>query len=109
MKRATKRPTKLLATSLLAIAGLAVSAGPADAQQMRCGKRDKVVGHLASKYGETRHSIGLQQGRGVVELFANAESGSWTILLTTPQGVSCLIASGDAYQALQDELADTPA
>ncbi|WP_285672108.1 hypothetical protein [Paralimibaculum aggregatum] len=109
MKRAVRPTISLLATLGLAAALGAATAPPAQAQQMRCGPRAKIVAHLEKKYGETRHSVGLQQGRGLVEVYANADSGSWTILLTTPQGLSCLMAAGDAYQAMEASLADTPA
>lgn len=71
--------------------------------QMRCGPRDTVVGHLSTKYGETQQSVGLQQGRGMVETFANPDSGTWTILLTTPNGMSCLMAAGEAWERREGE------
>ncbi|MEO0623982.1 MAG: hypothetical protein AAFU49_11330 [Pseudomonadota bacterium] len=106
MKRAT--------TGLISLAILAATAGtfftPSTAEaQMRCGKRDVVISHLTKKYGETQRSVGLQEGRGMVEIFANPDSGSWTILLTTPNGMSCLMAAGEAYEARERELAKTPA
>jgi hypothetical protein len=42
--------------------------------------------------------MGLAQGRGVVEMFASEKTGSWTILLTSPQGTTCLMAAGEAFQ-----------
>jgi hypothetical protein len=66
--------------------------------QMLCGKRTDIVRQLDEKYGETRRSMGLAGGRGVVELYASDETGSWTILLTTPQGNACMMASGEAFQ-----------
>lgn len=77
--------------------------------QMVCGQREDIVAQLESKYGEVRRSYGLQQGRGVVEVFANGDSGSWTILVTSPQGKTCLMAAGEAFQADELAVADTPA
>ena len=71
----------------------------AQAQQMVCGKRDSIIAQLEKKYGETRRSLGLQQGRGVIEVYASAETGSWTILVTDTRGTSCLMAAGEAYQS----------
>ena len=90
-------------TSIAPIAALALAASlstPADAQ-MVCGQRDKIIQQLESKYGETRRSVGLQQGRGLVEVFASEETGSWTILVTDPRGMSCLMAAGEAFQVEQ--------
>lgn len=83
------------------IAGAAVAwPGGAGAQTM-CGKRADVVHDLAQKYGETRRSVGMHQGRGVVEVWASDETGTWTIILTHPNGLSCLIAAGEAFQAFE--------
>jgi hypothetical protein len=37
----------------------------------------------------------------IVELFTS-EKGSWTLLLTLPTGVSCLIAAGDNWEFMLD-------
>ncbi|MBW6418987.1 hypothetical protein [Celeribacter sp. PS-C1] len=78
-----------------------IIATPAMAQQ-NCAQRAQILDRLASKYGESRQSIGLAPNNGVVEVFASTETGTWTILMTTPNGVSCLIASGQAYETLAE-------
>lgn len=94
------RKATLAATALLA------GTGAADAQ-MVCGKRDAIVAQLERKYGETRRSVGLQQGRAVVEVYASDKTGSWTILVTDTAGKSCLMAAGDAFEALEVAGADS--
>ncbi len=74
---------------------------PALAQQ-NCAQRDQVLARLAEKYGESRQSIGLAPNNGVVEVFASAETGTWTIVITTPNGLSCLMASGQAFETLAE-------
>jgi hypothetical protein len=77
----------------------------ATAQQARnCGPRDLVVNRLAEGYGETRQSMGLGANNSVIEVFASDESGTWTITVTSPNGVTCLVASGQAYEALAEAL-----
>ena len=102
MNRAV-RSVLLLAT----LSGVALSAAPA-AAQMVCGKRADILRQLGEKYGETRRSLGLSQGRGVVELYASEETGSWTILMTNPQGTSCLMAAGEAFQVEPAAVAGDP-
>lgn len=63
-----------------------------------CAPRDRVVARLAESFGETRQSIGLAPNNGVVEVFASRETGSWTITVTMPTGVTCLVASGQSYE-----------
>ncbi len=111
MKRALM-PALVLAT----FAGIALPAAPAGAQmqyfapvQMVCGKRADMVRQLGEKYGETRRSMGLAAGRGVVELYASEETGSWTILITSPQGTACMMAAGQAFQIEPVKAAGNPA
>lgn len=79
----------------------------AQAQGASCAKREMIIERLASKYGETRQSAGLNQNNGMVEVFASTETGTWTILVTMPTGLSCLMAAGKAWQGLAD-LEDLP-
>lgn len=75
----------------------------AHAQQGQCAPRDRVVAHLAAKYSETRRSVGLAANNMVLEVFASEETGSWTITVTSAQGITCLVASGQNFQAVQDD------
>ena len=69
-----------------------------------CAPRTAVVERLASGYGETRQSIGLGANNAVVEVFASEETGTWTITVTSPQGVTCLVASGQAFEETLETL-----
>lgn len=68
-----------------------------------CAPRPAVLEKLAEVYGETRQSIGLGADNKVIEVFA-AESGSWTILMTLPTGLSCVVAAGRSFENLAEEL-----
>lgn len=80
------------------------------AQQVRaeggrnCAPHEQVVERLAAGYGETRRSIGLGARGVVVELFASTETGTWTITATAPDGLTCLVAAGEAFEALAETL-----
>lgn len=84
------------ALTLTATAGLAQS-------RAACADRAMVVERLANGYGETRQSIGLGANNAVVEVFASAETGTWTITATMPNGQTCLIASGQAFESLAED------
>ncbi|MFD1195619.1 hypothetical protein ACFQ3C_13175 [Seohaeicola saemankumensis] len=86
----------------LALATMAPAADPRNAAN--CAPRDKVVERLAGTYGETRRSIGLGANNALIEVYASDDSGSWTITETLPSGLTCLVASGQAFETL----ADTP-
>ena len=92
---------------ILLTLGLAAIAPAAQGQTLaqdttHCAPRDRVVERLAGTYGETRRSIGLGANNAVMELFASDASGSWTITVTLPNGLTCLVASGQAYEAFTD-------
>lgn len=65
-----------------------------------CGPRAQVLAELAMRYGESRRAVGLASTEAVVELLASETSGSWTITLTLPSGLTCLLAAGEAYESL---------
>ena len=67
--------------------------------------RQHVLDRLASAYGETRQSIGLGENNQIVEVFASAETGTWTITVTNPNGLTCLVASGQAFEDVAKEAA----
>jgi hypothetical protein len=87
-------------------AGLLLGAATfVEAQTQRsCAPRPQVVERLASKYGETRQSMGLGSNNAVMEVFASLDSGSWTITVTMANGLTCLVASGQAFEELVEAL-----
>ncbi|MGO4914074.1 hypothetical protein [Pseudogemmobacter sp. W21_MBD1_M6] len=80
---------------------LILATGHAFAQPLdRCADRAHVLSRLADAYGETRQSIGLASNNSVLETFASATTGTWTITVTSPDGTTCLVASGRAFETL---------
>ena len=94
--------TLLPITSALCLATLATAA--AAQQQRNCAPRNIVVERLGSGYGETRQSIGLGSQGAVMEVFASADTGTWTITVTSPNGMTCLVASGQSFETLAEAL-----
>lgn len=81
-----------------------VLAPAAYSQSANCGPHERVIAGLATGYGESRVSIALGSNNTVVETFASADTGTWTIIVTPPDGPTCLVASGQDYQAVDDPL-----
>ncbi|MEM6744592.1 MAG: hypothetical protein AAF676_12765 [Pseudomonadota bacterium] len=108
VERMDTTPRRLAASALLGgLLSAAVFATPVEAQvpggPTVCGQRDKLVQRLEVEFGETRQGFGLQRGSSIVEVFASSESGSWTILVTRPTGVACMVAAGQNWAATPDE------
>ena len=66
------------------------------ASAAKCGPRDAVIKTLKRKHGEQAQGIGLVGGKAAFEIFVS-KKGSWTILLTRPNKVSCVFAAGDDW------------
>ncbi len=75
--------------------------------QSNCFTHDRMVYILADSYGESRQSIALDARGRVVETFANRETGTWTVVMTAPGTPSCIVASGQAYQYVDEALPNT--
>lgn len=69
-----------------------------------CGPRDLVIGQLSERWGENRRSVGIAANGQVMELYASAATGTWTIVVTLPDGRTCLIASGEGFEPVAEDL-----
>tara|TARA_R110002167_G_scaffold160577_3_gene356635 strand:- start:940 stop:1251 length:312 start_codon:yes stop_codon:yes gene_type:complete len=61
--------------------------------QIACGPRDNMVKHLATKYLEKQVAMGLNVQGDLVEIFSS-DKGDFTILLSKPNGTSCVATTG---------------
>ncbi len=86
-----------LAAVLWAPAATAGPEGPPH-RDLACGVRDAMVTTLAERYGEVPVSLGLESGGRLIEMFASARTGTWTILATREDGTSCVMAVGDHFE-----------
>lgn len=93
--------------SLIAVmAGGITLASPVTAQTVSpvCGDRTKVINSLSAKYSEEPVAVGVTANGGVIEVLKAPDGKTWTILFTSPNGASCLVASGEAWQELEVKL-----
>ncbi len=71
-----------------------------DSAQGVCGDRAKFMAALAKKHQEAPTSIGVTSSGQMIEVLTSA-NGSWTILVTSPNGVSCIVAAGEAWESIE--------
>ncbi len=69
-----------------------------------CGERRAVVANLEKTYSEAPVSIGLASNGSVIEVLASP-TGTFTIILTRPNGLSCVMAAGESWEDLPKRLA----
>ena len=72
---------------------------PATAQNV-CTARAELLGHLDSKYSEAPVAMGLANNGGVIEVLSSGAGTTWTIVITMPNGVTCLLAAGESWESL---------
>lgn len=78
-------------------------AGVSDAKAgAPCQARSKVLAKLAKNFSEAPVAIGMASNGGVLEVLAGRPdaNASFTIILTMPNGLSCLLASGKHFEML---------
>lgn len=88
--------SKSILIALATLIGAATSAAaqtPTPAAGPMCAERGTVVSFLKQQYGETQEDSRLQSDQALIELFAS-EKGTWSILLSRPNGTSCVVAAG---------------
>lgn len=111
--KATERDRSMsrLSPLLLALPLLAATAvAPAAADDsMACGKRDEMLGHLSGKYSEEPVAMGLSTNGSLVEVLASSAGSSFTIVYTTPDGLTCMMAAGSNWETVKQQLADIKA
>ena len=66
--------------------------------QPQCDQRDSVLETLRTKYQEEIVALGVTHNGGLVEVLSKADGSTWSIIVTTPQGMSCLVAAGDGWR-----------
>ncbi len=87
---------KRIVTAALVFGTLAL-APPAFAQSV-CADRGIITERLKTGFHESYQGAGLQSASSLVEIWSSDETGSWTILLSKADGISCVIASGMNWQ-----------
>lgn len=79
---------------------VALMAFPAVAQEPApCVKRDAFLKHLSNNYDEAPVAMGVTASGRMLEVTAS-DNGSWTIIVTMPNGISCGIASGESWESM---------
>ncbi len=87
-----------LAGALLVASAAAVSARAEP--QPTCIKRAELLQQLAAKFSEKPVAAGIADNGMLLEVYASLKGETWTVAMTLPNGVTCLVASGQEWQAI---------
>ncbi len=78
--------------------GLALVSLPAEAQST-AAPRAEIVKQLGDAYAEAPVAIGLTGNGSVIELFTTGDGSTWTIVITSPDGLSRVVAAGENWMS----------
>jgi hypothetical protein len=74
-----------------------------------CMMSEKLARMLADEFGEVPLARGLNDDGTLLTVFAAEGTSSWTMTLTQPTGVSCIIAGGKGFEVMPGALCDNGA
>jgi hypothetical protein len=100
---------KMLTAAGLVIAfGVAstFSSSPVSAQQI-CAERVGLLKQLNKSHQEAPQALGVTGSGQIVELLTS-DRGTWTIIITAPNGVSCLVAAGESWENIERLASNEP-
>lgn len=77
----------------------AMASKPAGAQEAPFiwAERAVVVEELEKKYTEIPRALGITSDGSVLELFSAPDGQTWTLVVTLPNGMSRVVASGESW------------
>jgi hypothetical protein len=101
MKHMMKILSIALLTGLLAAPAMADDGSAETSQQMLCNERSEVMKNLSANYSEAPAALGMASNGGVLEVMTSKDGKTWTVLLTTPDGKSCLVAMGNSWENIK--------
>jgi hypothetical protein len=94
-----------IAASLLMTGTAGVHAQSMDAE---CYERANLLHALAADQGERLAQTRRVGSTGLLEAFKSPSDGTWTIVYSNDDQMSCVLAAGDGLQPDDDDDDDTP-
>ncbi len=77
---------------------LLLDAGHAARAQDPCAPHAEMKDHLKQQYTEVRIAIAFSGNGQLVEVFSTGDGATWTIVVTTPNGLSCILIAGETWE-----------
>jgi hypothetical protein len=92
------------AVSLVAIAAIPVAAAAPAATASgspECASRPEILKQLSDRFKEAPVALGLAKNGSVIEVLTSEDGETWTIMVSQPNGPSCLVAVGEGWEELK--------
>ena len=65
-----------------------------------CESRTAVLDFLSTRYSEAPVAMGLSRDGGVVEILTLGPGSTFTIIVTSPDGLTCMVVAGDSWESV---------
>ena len=86
-------------TLILAVAFIMFTANAS--AQPPCNQRDHIVTWLGATYKEVPVAFGVNGKGDLVEVLSSQDGFTWTIIVTSPDGLSCVVSVGEGWRSIQ--------
>jgi hypothetical protein len=103
---AFRRIARSIGVAFLLTVGATGLGRPAVAAEQDCFLRAELVEYLGQRAHEAQSAMGLANNGSLLEVFTTDDQSTWTIFLTMPNGVSCVIGAGETWMDLAPPAAD---
>src|SRR5262245_32705896 len=60
-----------------------------------CAPRADLLKQLSDRYKEAPVAVGLSNTGALIEVLTSEQGSTWTIMISQPNGPSCLVAAGE--------------
>lgn len=96
------RRMALFTTSLMIACGAVATplAAQSPGVRMPCHDAAEIAKQLSNKYEEAPVAFGLQSNGNLLQVYSSEAKDTWTVVSTTPRGVSCIVAAGKRWESL---------
>ena len=68
--------------------------------EQRCEQKRTVLQYLSNEYSEKPVAMGVAENGGLIEVLTSHKGNTFTIIVTSPEGETCMVAAGEDWQAL---------
>ena len=89
--------------AFLIVSGLVLPAGiisPAKSADLECAARDRLAKQLQVEFSELPTGVGVTPAGTLIELWKAVGGETWTLMVSLPNGTSCIVGSGNNWMPM---------
>src|SRR3954453_7847625 len=94
--RSTLKHIKVIGAAVTLMALSTVPAAATGGSPL-CGSRPDLLKQLSKRYSEEPIAAGISSNGSLIEVLTSDSGSTWTIMISQPNGPSCLIAAGEGW------------